>query len=82
MKGFEPGTAEGKVPVLKLFWQESASEDKKTSIEQVLMYITDLESTIQQFAELLSGTRQWPVSTCGCKTIESLLFFNHILQPV
>lgn len=36
LKSFELGTAEGKVPALKLVWNESASEDKKTSIEQVI----------------------------------------------
>ena len=35
LKSFESANAEGGVPVLKLVWQESASEDKKTSIEQV-----------------------------------------------
>ena len=37
LKSFEPVTAEGGVTVLKLVWQESASEDKKTTIAQVCM---------------------------------------------
>ena len=53
------------------------SNDLYSTSFNVVLHSLAVYSSLQNCCHAPGRERQWPVSTCDCKTKESLLFFSH-----